>query len=273
MQNSSAVFFGGLAMPVALGLLAIHFLHVRDPKDWIRIPAALGLAAVIPAQVIEHWAWPAIQQAFPDMHPEASGRTLAALWSDHAFSTSILRGSVGTALPEEIAMACLFFGWLLTRDRVERMPVTGIILAGSVVALSFAAFENIYFLSRVGLSAELVVIRSFLSTPGHFATGLGLGIVGAIATRAEQRPWTDLWIIGATTLAVLSHTVYDVTAMSASTLEHQGLLSNTLGLVFVAVALLASAAIILAPTLICYRRAIGGWPVPSHSSAGREPSA
>lgn len=261
VQNLSAVLFGGLAMPVALGLLAIHFLRVRDPKDWIGIPAVLGLAAVIPVKVIEHWAWPAIEQAFPDRHPEASGRALAALWSDHAFATNIVRGSVGTALPEELIMAGLFFGWIFTRKRVERMPVTGIVLAGSVVALSFAAFENVYFLDRVGLSAELVVTRSFLSTPSHFAIGLGLGLVGAVATRLEQRPWAAFWITGVTALAVLSHAVYDVTIMFAATLQHQGLLSGTVGLVVAAAALTASAAVVLVPTLTCYRRVIGGWPV------------
>jgi hypothetical protein len=260
-------------MPVALGLLAIYFLRVRDPRDWIGIPAALGLAAVIPAEIIERWARTAITQAFPDTHPEAAGRSLDALWNDHALSASILRGSVGAALPEELAMACLFFGWLLTRRRIERMPVTGIILAGSVVALSFAAFENVYFLSRMGLSAELVVGRSFLATPSHFVAGLGFGTVGAIATRPEQRPRAAVWIIGITVLAVLSHATYDVTVMCAATLQHQGLLSYTVGLVLATAAFAVSAAIVLVPTLTCYRRTIGGWPVRSPSSAGREPSA
>jgi len=256
MQQVLAAIAGGLAMPLALGLLALHYLDVRQPDKWSSAPAGIGLLSAVLAELVEHWAWNIIRKINPDLHPEATDRTLSGLWHDHALSANLLIGSVGAALPEELIVGILFFSWLWTRNQIEREGASAIIFAGAVTALSFAAFENVYFLTRLGLSSNLIVYRSLFATPVHFAAGLGLGMFGAIGIKSEAPSAPLAWMIGGTALAVTGHSVYDVIVMSATSLDRLGLLSRPQTILAAFAALALSVSLILVPSVIFYRRVV-----------------
>lgn len=256
MQQMLSAIAGGLAMPLALGLLALHYLDVRQPDKWFSAPAGLGLVSIVPAELIEHWVGNIIRKVIPDLHPEAIHRTLSGLWQDDALSANLLIGSVGAALPEELIVGILFFSWLCTRPRIEREGASTIIFAGAVTALSFAALENVYFLTRLGLSSNLIVMRSIFSTPVHFAAGLGLGVFGAIGIKSEVPSAKRAWMIGGTALAVAGHSVYDVIVLSATSLERLGLLSRPQPILAAVTALALSVSIILVPSVVFYRRVV-----------------
>jgi len=117
------------------------------------------------------------------------------------------------AIPEELSKFIVLFAVVWNNRNFDEM-FDGIVYA-SLVALGFAAFENLMYLLSYG--TEVLLSRAFLAVPGHFFFGVTMGFFFGIGKfDVEHR---KLCLALALLLPMLLHGLYDMLLMWAGNLD------------------------------------------------------
>ena len=185
-------FMAGTAAPLAF-CEAVRWATgtIGGRRDYLA-PLLIGIAVVLPIIIVEHFL------RVPIDHISDS------TW--HAVALSFFGG----AIPEELGMFCVFFLWFGARDRRDlRLAILG----SAAVAMGFTATENSLELVMQSHDLEnwmtMLVQRTFLTTPSSAADSIVVGVWFAVAMVRDTPRRREGIVIGALSIAVLSHGIWD----------------------------------------------------------------
>lgn len=198
-----------LALAVAPGTAIALYVYSRDKYDReplkpLFLSFVLGMAAVLPAIVIQSWLQPVLFNLVP-------GFTL---------SYFAILAFIVVACSEECCkfLALRFYAY---RNKAFNEPFDGIIYS-VMVSMGFATLENIQYVLQYGFKTGLV--RMFLSVPSHAAFGVLMGYHLGLAKFNTSRTMRQM--LNGLLLAICFHGAYDFFLFLQNSMQLKNFIPN-----------------------------------------------
>lgn len=126
--------------------------------------------------------------------------------------SGILNAFFNAAIPEELAKFIML--WLFVRNsKYFDEKTDGLVYAG-VIALGFAAIENILYVFGSDFWQSVAITRAIFAVPGHFCDGLLMGYFYSKVKFSNNPSVTDKIMVLLS--PILAHGIYDSLLMEAA---------------------------------------------------------